>query len=261
MTEIVKVRFHGDELEAIRDGGDVYVVVKRVCEALGVAHQSQLERLKADPSIGVTMIVTPSAGGDQETACIALRDLPLWLAKMHPSKVSASVRAKLIIYQRECAEVLANHFFGPRSGTGVFTPEAVVEIATRAAVTAVATVVQPLTSSIEKLLTVVRHVLEHPRGADPAGVAGERGASFIKSMLRRYAAAVASGNPQVQRAARTRAENDLRAFLGYFGKGSSWRELPSGDFARATRFLRTLVDRAEGDATADAQASIPGMDS
>lgn len=113
-AELVKFPFHGDELDVVPGEGVAHLVVRRVCEVLGVSYQGQIEKLKSDPSIGLKMILTPSAGGPQETACIDIRSLPLWLATIHPSKVKPDVREKLVAYKRECAEVLAEHFLGRR---------------------------------------------------------------------------------------------------------------------------------------------------
>jgi hypothetical protein len=106
--------FQGDDLEVITSDGAVHVGVRAVCEALGVSYQGQIEKLKSDPAVGLKMILIPSRGGQQDTACIPLRALPLWLATIHPSKVKPAVREKLTRYKREAAEVLADHFLGPR---------------------------------------------------------------------------------------------------------------------------------------------------
>lgn len=118
MTEIERFTFDGDALEVIPEDHRVLVVVRRVCEALGIALPAQLRRLKRDPVICVIMMITQVPGDDQrrEIACIDLRSVPLWLAKIHPSKVRPELRPKLVRYQREAAEVLADHFLGPRAG-------------------------------------------------------------------------------------------------------------------------------------------------
>lgn len=106
--------FQGDQLEVVTADGAVFVGIRAICDGVGIDFSTQLQKLKADPSVGVVMIPTPSAGGVQETACIPLRALPLWLATIHPGKVKAAVREKVIAYRREAAEVLADHFLGPR---------------------------------------------------------------------------------------------------------------------------------------------------
>jgi hypothetical protein len=113
MSEIAHFNFHGDDLEIVR-GAEVLVGIRGVCRGLGVDFATQLRKLKADSTMGVVMMPTPSPGGEQETACLPLRALPLWLATIHPSKVAEPVREKLLAYRREAADVLADHFIGPR---------------------------------------------------------------------------------------------------------------------------------------------------
>ncbi len=116
-TAITKFVFHGDELDVIPMGVEVYVAIRRVCEALGVSFSRQLRKLKTDPAISVVTMATQVENDDQrrDVACLELHSLPLWLATIHPSKVKPAVREKLVAYRRECAEVLADHFLGKRS--------------------------------------------------------------------------------------------------------------------------------------------------
>jgi len=108
---LVTYNFDGDPLDVVTEKTDAHVVIRRVCEALGINTSSQIQRLKKDPATCVVIITMQLPGDTQkrDLACIGLRALPLWLAKVHPSKVRPELRAKLIRYQREAAEVLADH--------------------------------------------------------------------------------------------------------------------------------------------------------
>jgi hypothetical protein len=116
-ANIVPFAFDGDELHVVPGEGRAYVVVRAICEVLGVDFSSQLRKLKRDPSVCVAMFTTQMPDDDQrrETACLDVRSLPLWLAGIHPSKAKPAVREKLIRYKREAAEVLADHFLGRRA--------------------------------------------------------------------------------------------------------------------------------------------------
>lgn len=59
-------------------------------------------------------MVTQIPGDDQsrEVFCIDLDSLPMWLATIDDGKVAASLRPRLIDFQRECARVLRDHFLG-----------------------------------------------------------------------------------------------------------------------------------------------------
>jgi hypothetical protein len=107
----------GATLDAVADDrGGVFVSVRRVCDALGLAVQPQLAKLWAKPWATVTFIVTVAEDGkNRETAMLDLDALPMWLATIEPSRVAPEAREKLVLYQREAARVLRDHFFGPRS--------------------------------------------------------------------------------------------------------------------------------------------------
>lgn len=112
--------FDGDTLNVIVPADEeptrdnIRVVIRRVCEVLGVDFSSQLQKLKEAAWGGVGEITTPSAGGPQRTQTIPLKALPMWLARLNPGKVRPELRAKIIRYQCEAADALADHFLGHR---------------------------------------------------------------------------------------------------------------------------------------------------
>jgi hypothetical protein len=122
MNRIVEVPFYAELVQAVREGETVWVIVKRVCEALGIADQSQAAKLKEKAWATTTLIVAVAEDGkNREVFCLDLDSLPMWLATIEPSRVKEEARFKLAAYQRECARVLRDHFFGrkaePISGT------------------------------------------------------------------------------------------------------------------------------------------------
>lgn len=119
---IVHVPFDGDQLEVVLPDGEaptrenLRVVIRRVCETLGVDLSSQLAKLKAAPWAGVAEITIPSAGGPQSTSTIPLKSLPMWLARLNPGKVAPELREKVIRYQCDAADALADAFLGRGAG-------------------------------------------------------------------------------------------------------------------------------------------------
>ncbi len=130
---IVRVDFHGDAVECLRDDAGVWVGVKRVCESLGLGYSSQLQKLKSKPWAGVTTIVTPSEGGPQPTSMLPLDALPMWLATIEASRVAPAIKPKLVAYQRECVVVLRDHFFAKPSPEPTPLPAAAVDVGKAAA--------------------------------------------------------------------------------------------------------------------------------
>lgn len=115
MGKIVTVDFRNDTLFAAERDDGIAVAVKPISDRLGLAWQSQLQRIKDDPilSEGITTIVMPSPGGPQETTCLRLDLVNGWLFKIDSRRVKDNeTRARVLIYQRECYSVLFNHFYG-----------------------------------------------------------------------------------------------------------------------------------------------------
>jgi transcriptional regulator with XRE-family HTH domain len=54
----------------------------------------------------------PSDGQAREVFCISQDCLPMWLATIYASKVKPAVRPLLVAFQKECAQVLRDHFLG-----------------------------------------------------------------------------------------------------------------------------------------------------
>jgi P22_AR N-terminal domain len=113
---LVRVAFHGDQLQAVRDGDKVWVPIRRISEVFDLSHQGQFERLRGAPWAVIKMILTVAEDGKvRETACLDLDSFPMWLATIQPGRVKAEQRERLGLYQREAARVLRDHFFGAPS--------------------------------------------------------------------------------------------------------------------------------------------------
>ena len=109
--------FRGGFIEATQLDGEVWVPIRPVCEALGLAWQPQLKKLRAKPWANTCDTFMVSEGDDQRRrfSCVDLRSLPLWLATIEPSRVKPEAREALVAYQREAAEVLFKHFLAAPS--------------------------------------------------------------------------------------------------------------------------------------------------
>lgn len=112
-SELVRVGFHGDTLDAVREGAVVWVSLRRLCENLGLSIQGQHKKLLGKSWARINeMLIRDSRGREQPATMIDLKILPGWLFSIDPRKVKEQVREKLAVYQQECADVLADHFFG-----------------------------------------------------------------------------------------------------------------------------------------------------
>lgn len=116
MSALVTVDFHGDTLEAVQDpDGTIWVSIKRISDILGIDAVTQTYKLKrkAWATTGQRPVVAED-GKIRFVSVVDLDSLPGWLFTIDSMRVACGVRDKLIRYQRECAKVLADHFYGPR---------------------------------------------------------------------------------------------------------------------------------------------------
>lgn len=112
MLQTALVPFRGQTLLTVRDGDQVRVAIRPICEALGLNWSGQYLRITRDPvlSKGVCVMQTPSGGGVQETLTLPLDLLNGWLFGIDSRRVRPEVREQLIAYQEECYAVLARHW-------------------------------------------------------------------------------------------------------------------------------------------------------
>lgn len=108
---LVRVPFHGDEIEVLKRGEDHWLPLRPLCERFGVDVEGQRKKLKAAPWATTEMIsVVAEDGKTREVACLNLRSLAGWLFSIRASKVKPEVREALVRYQREAADALYRHF-------------------------------------------------------------------------------------------------------------------------------------------------------
>ena len=114
MSNLVNVEFYGDQLMIVNHNGEPYVPMRPVVENVGLAWQSQHEKLKSRFSTCVTEIVIQVDGDTQRRAytCLPLRKLFGWLMTVSPNKVNPDIKDKIIRYQDECDDVLWQYWTG-----------------------------------------------------------------------------------------------------------------------------------------------------
>lgn len=121
---VVKTPF-GDDVQVIRDerDGTIWIVPKRICEAIGIAWQPQIKVLQ-DPenfhwSRNHSIVIPDARGVEQDTCVIPLDSLPFWMCGIRASKVKEEVREKLKWYQVQAKDVLASVFIRGEAPTGL----------------------------------------------------------------------------------------------------------------------------------------------
>lgn len=118
MGEIVTVNFRGDELYGFKQDDGTFLALKPMVEAMGLNWSGQEQRVKRDPvlSEGICVMHIPfGRGGAQECVCIKLELVNGWLFGIDSARIKdEAVRERVILYQRECYQVLYEHFSGKR---------------------------------------------------------------------------------------------------------------------------------------------------
>lgn len=127
--QVKEVRFNGERITAIREEGKIYVSVKNVCNNLGMNEnqfKTQRDKINNDEFLKVGRKFSPvdTGFGIKETMLLELDYLPIWLAKINPSRFSEELKKQLIEYQLNAKDVLADEFLGKRT-----LPEAQTNIA------------------------------------------------------------------------------------------------------------------------------------
>lgn len=238
MIEVVG--FQGDALQAVREGEQVWVVVKRVCEALGITDQGQAVKLKAKPWAVTTMIVaTGPDGRNYESFCLSLDSLPMWLAGIEPGRVRPEAREKLIAYQRECARVLRDHFFGRKA-----THEDVARMVEPLVEQVVTRVIGPFLEQQSQHLLLLMRAIDGRQAAREASVeqrlselehgGGRMGAISTQTLNRMRALVRKICEKEVLlrrwssvRGAQRDVYREIGELTGWGGKAQKWSDLPA----------------------------------
>lgn len=118
--EVRKVPFMGTELMAARDSdGQIWAGVRWMCDGIGLTKgqmQNERNRIREDKvlSKGERNLVLPTNGGQQNTLCLKLDYVPLWLAKIaitpRMERETPELAARLEQYQLKAKDVLAAAF-------------------------------------------------------------------------------------------------------------------------------------------------------
>lgn len=108
MSTMEMVRIGTDEVQAVRQSGHGWVVIKAACEVLGIDTQAQQRRLERTPWATGGMITAVGADGrTREMFCLRSDKVAMWLATIDTSRLANDeARAKLVMWQCEAADVL-----------------------------------------------------------------------------------------------------------------------------------------------------------
>lgn len=112
-NEVMTLDFHGSKIATFEVDGKPYVALRSVCDAIGLSWAGQREKVLRDPVLSSTVRVTRTVAEDgkvREMSSLPLDMMQGWLFKIDASRVRASLRPRVIMFQRECFHALSAYW-------------------------------------------------------------------------------------------------------------------------------------------------------
>ncbi len=125
---IITIPFYDDTINTVNIDGEVFVIMKHLCENLGIDWNAQRQRITRDSVLSVTtcMIHLVTTTGKKEALCLPLEYINGFLFTIDDSRIQDKViREKIISYKRECYKVLYNHFHPKSNSTELSVQDAI----------------------------------------------------------------------------------------------------------------------------------------
>jgi hypothetical protein len=111
--EQATVTFYDRPIVAVRlPDGRIAAVLNTLCEALQLAPQSQVRRIRNDEVLADQLVVArvETPGGPQSVDVLTAWAIPSWLQGIQPGRVAPEKRPAILAFRREAADVLYRHF-------------------------------------------------------------------------------------------------------------------------------------------------------
>lgn len=95
------------KLTVTEDGGERWIPIAPICEAIGVDGRAQRRRLEEDTRFEVRLLSLPSGQGTQESLCITVKRLEVFLFTINTrATTKPHVRERLRIFQSGLADMI-----------------------------------------------------------------------------------------------------------------------------------------------------------
>ena len=242
------VEFYEDQVMAVRmDGGEVFVPIRPICDNLGVTWSPQRRRINRDPVLSdevasVTVTVTQQG---REMICLPLKFIAGWLFGINADRVKPEIRERLIRYQRECYDVLAEAFQEGRLTADPTFDDLLASDSAAAQAFRMAQAVMSLARSqllIESRVTAVEGRLEEiaTQLADPGRKVTPAQATNISQAVKAVAMALSKAS----------GRNEYGGVYGELYRRyevPSYRELPASKYEDVMAWLNEWLQSVTGD--------------
>jgi len=178
------VEFAGDSLLSVyRPGEGMAVPVRTICTVLGLDLKSQSDRIRKHEVLrqGLRKDLVPIDGKVREIAVLLHRYIPFWLATISPNQVNEEAHPKLVRYQTELVDVLAQLYLRTTDAPATTTQQRVDD--------ALAELRQLIDVHVnhEKRLTIVEEIVaDMQQQASVSAAQAEYIQRSIKRIAKRY---------------------------------------------------------------------------
>ena len=114
------ININGTEIFAESTEDGIFVPIKPICTAIGVAYERQYTKIQEDEILSsvITLRVTTGADGKQyEMVSLPLMYIYGWLFTINPKNVAPEAKETVTKYRLECYQALYRHFESLRNKT------------------------------------------------------------------------------------------------------------------------------------------------
>lgn len=103
------------QITVLDQNGSPFVPIKPICDALGIYHQTQINKLKEDEFFSSVVALGATTGADGKTyemLSLPLKYALLWLGSINPKNVAPEAKESVMRYKEACASALFDYFYG-----------------------------------------------------------------------------------------------------------------------------------------------------
>lgn len=102
-----------NNVDIVSTSDEQLVAIKPICEALGIEFNPQYQKIKDDPDLSSTVMLSVTVGADgkqREMCCLPMEFVFGWLFTINPKNVKEEAREAVRKFRLECYHALYAHF-------------------------------------------------------------------------------------------------------------------------------------------------------
>ncbi len=95
------------------DGAEKFVPIRPICQAMGIDHKRQMDKIKNDGILSSVADLKPATGSDgkkYDMFCLPYMYIFGWMFTINPRNVKTESQENVLKYKQDCYTALFNHF-------------------------------------------------------------------------------------------------------------------------------------------------------